>query len=97
MKSKIVAVVTAAVVSVIALPAFAGDAAMASAEKTYRLNDGSTLYVFTDGKMAREDRFGRAVHLQKGQSLTTADGQQIVATSNEVARLNYLLNKGHQG
>jgi len=46
--------------------------------------------------MAKEDQFGRAVYLQKGQSLETADGQKIEANSNEVARLGGLLREGHK-
>lgn len=96
MKSKIAAALAVAMVGVISLPSFAADAAAASAEKTYRLKDGGTLYVFKDGKMAQENQFGRPVYLQKGQSLETADGQKIVANSNEIARLDGLLRKGHR-
>lgn len=46
--------------------------------------------------MAKEDPFGRAVFLQKGQSLETTDGQKIEANSNEVARLGGLLQEGHR-
>jgi len=96
MKSKIAAVVAASVMGMIAMPSFAADAAAASAQKRYTLKDGGTLYVFKDGKIAKEDQFGRAVYLQKGQSLETADGQKIEANSNEVARLGGLLREGHK-
>lgn len=45
--------------------------------------------------MAKEDRCGRAQYLRGGDTLQTADGKQIIAVSNEVDRLGYLLNKGH--
>lgn len=96
MKSKIAVALAVAMVGVISLPSLAADEAAASAEKTYRLKDGGTLYVFKDGKMAQENQFGRPVYLQKGQSLETADGQKIVANSNEIARLDGLLRKGHR-
>ncbi|OVZ13842.1 copper resistance protein CopK, partial [Pseudomonas aeruginosa] len=34
-----------------------------SAKGTISLADGGTLYIFKDGKMAQESRFGRAVYL----------------------------------
>lgn len=95
MKSKIAAVFAATVAGMIALPSFAGNAATANAEKTYRLKDGGTLYIFKDGKMARENHLGRSVFIQQGQTLEAVDGRKIVANSNEVARLDQLLNQGH--
>ena len=64
-------------------------------EKVVSLNDGSALHEYSDGKMALEDKFGRAVYLKEGQSLETADGQKITANGNEVARLDGLLRQGH--
>ena len=55
--------------------------------------DGGTLYIFKDGKMAQESRFGRAVYLNVGASVSTKDGRNIAITSNEVARLGSLLQK----
>ncbi|CAM3795769.1 CopK family periplasmic copper-binding protein [Roseateles saccharophilus] len=82
-----------------AAPAFAHDALETSGvvKSKVQLVDGSTLYVFKDGKMAREDRFGRAVFLKRGETLTTVDGSKIVAVGNEVARLDALLKEGHNG
>ncbi len=97
MKIKIASALVVAGLSVFAVPSFANDAATADAQKLYRLKDGGTLYVFKDGKMAQEDRYGRAVYLKKGQAVETVDGQTLTATSNEVARLNDLLIEGHQG
>ncbi|MBN9373600.1 MAG: CopK family periplasmic copper-binding protein [Hydrogenophaga sp.] len=75
--------------------AFASDAARQTAAQTIPLKDGGILYMFKDGKMAKEDRYGRAQYLRSGDTLQTVDGKQITASSNEVARLNYLLKKGH--
>ena len=97
MKIKIASALVVAGLSAFAVPSFAKDAATADAQKLYRLKDGGTLYVFKDGKMAQEDRYGRAVYLKKGQVVETVDGQRFAATSNEVARLNDLLIEGHQG
>lgn len=92
-----IAVVATTVLSTLVTPLFAGDAAAASAKKMFPLKDGGTLYVFQDGKMALEDKFGRAIHLKEGQSLEAVDGQRIIAKGNEVARLDLLLRLGHGG
>ncbi|HGN0648610.1 TPA: CopK family periplasmic copper-binding protein [Pseudomonas aeruginosa] len=55
------------------------------------------MYIFKDGKMAQESRFGRAVYLNVGASVSTKDGRNIAITSNEVARLGSLLQKEHGG
>ncbi len=81
--------------SLSAASAFAGDAARATAKEMIPLKNGETLYIFEDGRMARENAYGRAVYLKAGETLQTADGKTIQATSNEVARLSYLLMKGH--
>jgi hypothetical protein len=48
-------------------------------------------------EMAKEDAFGRAVYLKRGEVLTAKDGRQITAVGNEVARLERLLKDGHTG
>lgn len=79
----------------LAAPAFAGDVAKARATATHQLKDGGTLYVFKDGKMAKESKYGKAVYLKKGETLETVDGKKLVANSNEVARLGDLISEGH--
>lgn len=81
--------------SLSAASAFAGDAARATAKEMIPLKNGDVLYIFEDGRMARENAYGRAVYLKAGETLQTADGKTIQANSNEVARLSYLLQKGH--
>ncbi len=86
-----------AAMSAVATAAFAGDAARAAAEKTIELKDGSTLYIFKDGKMAMEDKFGRATRMKQGHVMETKDGQKIMMHGDEVMRLDSLLRQGHEG
>ncbi len=89
--------VTAVVMSVAAVSAFAADAAMANAEKAIQMKDGSTLYIFKDGKMAMEDKVGRAMRMKKGVVMETKDGQKLMMYGDEVMRLEQLLREGHTG
>lgn len=59
--------------SLVATSAFAGHAAQESAKDVIPLKDGGALYVFKDGKMAKEDRYGRAQSLKLNDVLETAD------------------------
>lgn len=77
--------------------AFAHDAARAEAKQVIDLKDGSTLYIFKDGKMAMEDRYGRATRTNVGIVVESSDGRKITTQSDEVARLNSLIIKGHEG
>jgi len=87
----------AAALAVAAVPAVARDTLPLMTSQSYALQDGSTLYVFTDGKMAKEDRFGRAVSLKAGEVLTLKDGQKITAVGNEVGRLGVILAEHDRG
>jgi hypothetical protein len=60
------------------------------------LKDGGILYVFKDGKMAKENRHGRVESLGKGAVLEAADGRKVTAVGNETAKLDILLNDGHR-
>lgn len=66
-------------------------------EESYVLKDGSTVHVFRDGKMAMEDKFGRAFPMDQGHSMETRDGQKISMQGNEVWRLDSLLNYNYRG
>ena len=55
---------------------------------TVPLKDGSSLHIFRDGKMAMEDRFGRAVRMSPGQAMLTLDGRTITMVGDETARLD---------
>lgn len=80
----------AAASSLFALSAFALDETQV--EKTIQLKDGSTVHIFPGGKMAMEDKFGRATYMAPGQAMQTRDGKTIVINGNEVARLDQLLS-----
>ena len=60
-------------------------------EKVVSLKDGSALHAYSDGKMALESPYGRAVAKPVGQVVYTLDGSAITITSNEVARLSKAL------
>lgn len=85
----------AAASGMFALSAFALDTGQE--EKSIQLKDGSTLHVFADGKMAMEDKFGRASYMAPGQPMQALDGKTIVMNGNEVARLDQLLSAHYIG
>lgn len=60
-------------------------------DKSVALRDGSTVYIFKDGKMAMADNFGRVVSMNQGHAMQTGDGQSIVMAGNETARLDCFL------
>lgn len=95
MKSNLIALAIAAAVAGMAGPVLAADQAQRTAREVIKLKDGSTLYVFRDGKMAKEDKLGRAVLLKNGEVLEAADGRKVTAVGNEVARLDGKLKDGH--
>ena len=66
-------------------------------DKSFVLKDGSTVYIFKDGKMAMEDRLGRVVSMNQGQTMQSKDGQSIVMAGNEMARLDGILRSRHGG
>lgn len=88
-------ILVAAASSMIALPVLAADANQV--EKSIQLKDGSTVQVFADGKMAMEDKFGRAVYMEPGHVMQTKDGTQLAMNGNEVARLDQLLSNNNIG
>ena len=82
-----------------ALVAAAGTALaadLANVEKSFPLKDGSTVFVFKDGKMAMEDKNGRVVGMKAGHVMETKDGQKLIMIGNEVARLDWI-GKVHGG
>lgn len=74
--------------------AFAAD--LANVDKSFALKDGSTVYVFKDGKMSMEDKLGRVVAMKPGHVMETKDGQKIIMIGNEIARLDWI-RKEHRG
>ena len=57
-------------------------------EKVVALKDGSTLHEYSDGKMAVESSYGKAVFKPIGQVVQAMDGSAITICSNDVARLS---------
>lgn len=96
MNTRITSLFAAVVLSALASGAFASDSLANNVDKTYRLKDGGTVFVFKDGKLAMADKFDRVIHVAKGQVLETADGQKIIMTTSESARLNFLQRQGHE-
>ena len=85
-----------ALVAAAALPAFARDQIPQQTKQVLQLKDGSTVYVFKDGKMAKEDRLGRVVFLKQGEVLELMDGSKVTAVGNEPVRLDSVLKDGHR-
>lgn len=54
------------------------------------LKDGSTVYIFKDGKMGMEDRLGRTVPMKGGHVMETKDGKKIMMVGNELARVEMI-------
>jgi len=79
----------------IALSAFAVDSTQV--EKSIELKDGSTVYIFKDGKMGMENKFGRATDMKPGHVMETKDGEKIVMNGNEVVRTHNLLTQQFVG
>ena len=96
MNTRITSLFAAVVLSALASSAFASDSLANNVDKTYRLKDGGTVFVFKDGKLATADKYDRAIHVSKGQVLETTDGQKITMTSSESARLDFLQRQGHE-
>jgi hypothetical protein len=84
-----------AALSTLGASAYAVDASQV--EKSIELKDGSTVYIFKDGKMGMEDKLGRAVRMKQGQVMEAKDGQKIMMHGDEVMRLDNILHKDHRG
>lgn len=93
LKNLIAVVVLATVASL----ANAGSIVRAASKEVHEMKDGSTIYVFMDGKMAMEDSNGRPTLMKEGVVLETKSGQKLVPNGNEVARLGSLLRKENGG
>ena len=63
-------------------------------EKSIPLKDGSTLHILKGGKMAMEDKLGKAVSMKPGEVTETMDGKKIMMHGNELMRLDRYLQEG---
>lgn len=95
MKLNLSGIALALAVAGTAVPALANDAVAQEAKQTIALKDGSTLYVFKDGKMSMEDKYGRPQRAKAGLVVEAKDGQRFVMVGDEVARLYSLQRQGH--
>ena len=86
--------IAAAASVIIATSAFAVD--RGNVEKAYELKDGSTVYVFKDGKMAMENKVGQVVTMKEGHAMETKDRKKIMMKGNEIWRLENELHREHQ-
>ena len=94
MKATLFTLVIAFAAAGVSVPVFARDALPQATQQALALKDGSTLYVFKDGKMAKEDRYGRAAYLKQGEVLELADGRKVTAVGNEGGPRGGLLKDG---
>ena len=65
-----------AALSTAAVSAYAVDASQV--QKSIALKDGSTVYIFKDGKMAMEDKYGRATRMKQETVMETKDGRKVI-------------------
>ncbi len=93
-KSLLIAVLATAVGGM-AVPALAHHAVDQTSVQVINLKDGSTLFVFKDGKMAKADKYNRPVYLKDGEVLEATDGRKVTAAGNEVARLASAFRQDH--
>lgn len=68
-----------------------------NAIKAIALEDGSTVYVFADGKMGMEDKHGRAMPMKAGHVMKAKDGSRIAMVGNEVMRVESVLKENKSG
>lgn len=66
-------------------------------KQSIELKDGSTVYIFKDGKMGMEDKYGRATYMESGHVMETKDGKKIIMNGNEIWRVDELLHSNHRG
>jgi hypothetical protein len=70
--------------------AFANNALGAEVTQIVELKNGSSVYIFQDGKMAMESKTGRVTRMNPGETMEAKDGRKIVMHGDEVARLDSL-------
>lgn len=87
-------ILIAAAGGLVAMSAFAVD--QSKVDKSIELKDGNTVYIFKDGKMGMENKFGRVESMKPGHVMETKDGKKIVMIGNEVWRLEELLHGSHR-
>ncbi len=84
-----------AALAAIAVSALAVDTS--TVDQSIPLKDGSTVYIFKDGKMGMEDKFGHAIRMKQHEVMEAIDGQKIMMHGDEVMRLEFLNRQRGQG
>jgi len=77
-----------AAISTVAASAVALDAGQF--QRVVPLKDGSTVFIFEDGKMAMESKYGRVERMDPGHVMEAKNGEKITMQGDQVARLEYL-------
>jgi hypothetical protein len=86
-------ILLATAATLIALSAHAVDPS--KVQKKIELKDGSTVYIFKDGKMGMEDKYGRTGHMKPGHIMEAKDGTKVIMVGNEVWRVESILHENH--
>lgn len=94
MKMNKMLVTAVGAMSLAAMSAAAVD--LGQVDKSIPLKDGSTVYIFKNGKMAMEDKYGRVARMAPGVAMETKDGQRVVMIGDEVAYLSSLKNQDNR-
>lgn len=84
-------IVFVALSMVFAVSATAAD--LKQVDQSFALKDGSTVYIFKDGKMAMESSRGAVVAMKPGQVMEAKDGQKLIMVGNELFRLESSLGR----
>ena len=87
-------ILLAACCSMVAFSASAVDAS--KVDKSIELKNGTTVYLFKDGKMGMEGKGGAAVGMKSGEVMEGKDGQRYIMIGNEVARLDWLMKQDNK-
>ena len=61
--------------------------------KSIPLENGSTVFVFKDGKMGMEDKMGRSTRMKPGHVMKAKDGTSLMMVGDEVMRVESLLTE----
>jgi len=89
MKSALLVALATAVVSTAAL-------AVNEPKESYELKDGSTVYVFANGKMGMADKNGRVKAMKEGEVMELKDGRKLIMKDNELFLTNDFVHRDHK-
>ena len=87
-KSALIATVLASASLMASAANAPADRVGAQGEQLVTLQDGGTLHIYKDGKMAEENAFGRPTVVTPGQQLHAQNGNTITMIGDEVGRLS---------